>query len=597
MKRPLLKNVGFVAITGSTGKTTTKDLCADILSCSGPVTKTQHSSNEPAMVAVTVASIRNGDRYAVVEVSGGHPRAMDWPLRLFKPRIAVVTLIQREHAHSDFGLEEIAAEKFRLVDALPEDGTAILNIDDPLLRERGQQCGRKVIWIGRDEAATLRLVDAQSKWPQPLTLKVAYEGKDYSLATRMHGEHLALPVLCALAVALATGMELSDAIDSMQKLESSEGRMQIVPSSDGVTFLRDDWKAPLWSLDAPMTFMRDAVASRKIMVIGTLSDYSRSASKLYPQVAEKALDIADHVIFVGPHAHRATKRAKGEQLERLQGFSEARQASVYLRELLRPGDLVLLKGSSRVDHLVRLMLDRENPVACWENRCGKSQFCTRCPKLYDFSRPGTEETSVLADTGDSHPLLTCEEGRIALVGLGNPGEKYRQTRHNAGHLALETLASEQGMTWQQTASGQVAEGSLNGVPVMLVKPEAAINHSGDAVLRMLGAEALTHAAVVIHDDMDLELGAVKVRRGGGDGGHLGVRSIIAACKSQDFQRIRLGVRPSGDDRKSRELVLQRLSTPELQQLTEAFSFGLQQLIHQTQGEVRSKAPISSRDTI
>src|SRR5690606_27509123 len=112
-------------------------------------------------------------------------------------------------------------------------------------------------------------------------------------------------------------------------------------------------------LDAPMAFMRDATALRKIMVIGTLSDYSRSASKLYPQVAEKALEIADQVIFVGAHAHRATKRAKGEERERLQGFGDLRQASLYLREVLRPGDLVLLKGSSRVDHLVRLVLDRE----------------------------------------------------------------------------------------------------------------------------------------------------------------------------------------------------------------------------------------------
>tara|TARA_E500000305_G_scaffold21563_1_gene16429 strand:- start:13874 stop:15784 length:1911 start_codon:yes stop_codon:yes gene_type:complete len=582
IKRSVLGKVEFIGITGSAGKTTTKDLCAGILSDKGPVTKTQQSSNEPAMVANTVVATRPGDRYSVVEVSGGEPRAMNWPLRLFTPSIAVVTLIQREHARSDFGLEDIATEKFRLVQALPKDGIAILNIDDPLLLERGRHCRRKVIWVGRSEGATLRLLECQSKWPKPLTLKVEYKGEDHTVVTALHGEQLALSVLCALAVAVAAGMELPDAIKSLRKLEPSEGRMQVVAARDDITFLRDDWKAPLWSLDAPMNFMRDAEAPRKVMVIGTLSDYSRSASKLYPQVAERALEIADQVIFVGVHAYRATKKATGEQRERLHGFADLRQTSLYLREVLRPGDLVLLKGSSRADHLVRLILDRENPVACWESRCGKSQFCTQCPRAYDFSIPATIHSDALSATSDVLPLIPSVEGRIALVGLGNPGEKYQLTRHNAGHIALDTLAQERGMVWEQIPLGQVSEGVIQGVQVMLVKPDAAINHSGEVIRRMLGAEELASAAAVIHDDMDLEHGKVKVRRGGGDGGHLGVRSIIAAYGTQDFQRIRLGVRPQGDDRKSRRLVHQRLSSQELQQLTAAFSSGLQQLLNQLQ---------------
>lgn len=577
VKRRLLGKVVFVAITGSAGKTTTKDLCAGILSSAGSVTKSQHSLNEPIMVAKTVAATRASDRFAVVEVSGGKPRAMDWPLRLFKPRIAVVTLIQREHARPDFGLDEIATEKFRLIDALPKDGTAVLNIDDPLLRERAQQCSRKVIWVGRNEGATLRLLECRSKWPEPLILKVAYGGKQYTVATRLHGEHLALSVLCAMAVALAAGMELPEAINNLQNLESSEGRMQVLTGSDGVIYLRDDWKAPLWSVDAPMAFMRDAVAPRKVMVIGTLSDYSRSASRLYPRIADKALEIADQVIFVGANAHRATRKSKAEQRQRLHGFSELRQAAVFLSEILRPGDLVLLKGSSRMDHLVRLILDREDPVACWDSRCGKSQFCTRCPRLYDFTRAGTGISSVLTDAENLLPAISVGEGCMLMVGLGNPGEEYRLTRHNAGHLALDSLAREQGMTWQQAPSGQTAEGPIQSVRIVLVKPDAAINHSGDAIRRMLGVEELTRA-VVVHDDMDLEQGTVKVCRGGGDGGHLGVRSIVAAYQTEDFQRIRLGVRPPGDDSKSRRLVHQRLSAQEQQQLTAAFSSGLQQLL-------------------
>ncbi|HAN29491.1 MAG TPA: hypothetical protein DCP75_17555, partial [Haliea salexigens] len=196
--------------------------------------------------------------------------------------------------------------------------------------------------------------------------------------------------------------------------------------------------------------------------------------------------------------------------------------------------------------------------------------------------PATIHSDALSATSDALPLIPSVEGRIALVGLGNPGEKYQLTRHNAGHVALDTLAQEQGMVWEQIPLGQVSEGVIQGVQVMLVKPDAAVNHSGEVIRRMLGADELASAAVVIHDDMDLEHGTVKVRRGGGDGGHLGVRSIIAAYGTQDFQRIRLGARPQGDDSKSRRLVHQRLSSQELQQLTAAFSSGLQQLLNQLQ---------------
>lgn len=594
-KRLVLRNVEFVAITGSAGKTTSKDLCAKILSFKGPVTNSVYSSNVAISVAETVAAIRPSDRYAVLEVSGGEPRAMDWPLRLFTPRIAVVTLIQREHARANFGLDEIANEKFRLVEALPEDGTAILNIDDPLLRSRGQEWGKKVIWVGREEGATLRLLEARSKWPRPLTLKVAYKQEHYTVTTRLHGEHLASSVLCALAVGIATGMELSEAIEILQSVEPSEGRMQVVTGTDGVTFVRDDWKAPLWSLDAPMAFMRDATATRKVMVIGTISDYSRSASKLYPQLAEKALKIADEVIFVGPHAHRATRRATGEERERLRGFSELRDAALHLRESLRSGDLVLLKGTSKVDHLARVMLDRAYPVLCWSSQCRKPQMCTRCPKLYDSAKRQTGFARTRAVTADSIPLIPYQESRITLVGLGNVGEKYSETRHNAGHLALDMLARDRGMIWKQLPSGQIAEGDLEGVAVVLVKPIAPINRSGDAVRRLLGSEALTRATVVIHDDMDLELGTVKVRSGGGDAGHLGVRSIITECNSQDFQRIRLGVRSPSDDRKDHDLVHQRFSTAEVEQLMTAFLSGLQQLLRKMQQYKANEVPSPNRE--
>ena len=185
-------------------------------------------------------------------------------------------------------------------------------------------------------------------------------------------------LLAALGVALAAGLPLDRAIVPLGKAESPEGRMQVVDGGDGVTFVRDDWKAPLWSLDAPFEFIRQARAARKVMILGNLSDYSGSASKVHPKVAKQALQIADLVVFVGPHAHRAVKGQVDQAGKRLVGIPSVREAASYLRGALRTGDLVLLKGSNKADHLVRVMLDRTGGVECWKDKCGRAAFCGRC---------------------------------------------------------------------------------------------------------------------------------------------------------------------------------------------------------------------------
>lgn len=377
-----LKKVCFVGITGSAGKTTAKDLSAHILRSVGKCYSTPSSLNYPDGIAKILLKVTPRHRFCVLEVSGGTPGEMDRPLRLFTPNIAVLTIVARDHFKAFKSLEAIAREKGKLVSALPADGVAVLNIDDPLVRAIGENCNRQVIWVGEAEGATLRLRSARSSWPEPLTLEVEYKGELYPIRTGFHGKHLALSVLSALGVALAAGVPLSSAITAIAEVKPAEGRMQAVPTEEGVTFLRDDWKAPHWSFAAPLEFMKEATAKRKILVIGTLSDYSQSASKLYPKVARQALEVGDIVIFVGSHALRASKARRDANNENLHTFTDIDEAATFLNALLEPGDLVLLKGSNKADHLVRLMHNWQKPINCWLSRCGVQNFCGDCPALY-----------------------------------------------------------------------------------------------------------------------------------------------------------------------------------------------------------------------
>jgi peptidyl-tRNA hydrolase, PTH1 family len=160
-----------------------------------------------------------------------------------------------------------------------------------------------------------------------------------------------------------------------------------------------------------------------------------------------------------------------------------------------------------------------------------------------------------------------------LVGLGNPGPQYELTRHNAGFLVIDAVAEKFGIQLGKTkfeASG--GAGKIGDEPVVLLKPLTYMNLSGQSVRAASNYYRTSPIdIVVIHDDIDLEVGKVKTRMGGGHGGHNGIRSIMECLSSPDFQRIKLGIgRPPMDSKISvHDWVLGRFSDEELQRLTAA----------------------------
>ncbi|WP_144776651.1 aminoacyl-tRNA hydrolase [Marinobacter maritimus] len=548
--KKLKKTVCFVGITGSAGKTTTKDISANILRTAGECFNTPGTENYSHSIAKLLLKVRPRHRFCVLECSGGEPGELNKPLRLFAPNIAVLTLIARDHFKAFKSLEAIAEEKSKLVSALPIDGVAVLNIDDPLVRAIGESCNRKIIWVGKADGATIRLLSARSKWPEPLTLEVKYEGTTYQVPTSFHGKQLALSVLSALGVGLAAGIPLTSAISAVAEVRPAEGRMEVVSNEKDFTFLRDDWKAPHWSFSAPLEFMAEADARRKIIIIGTLSDYSLSASKLYPKVARQALEVGDIVIFVGPHAPRAAKAKRDTGAENLHAFTEIREASAFLNALLEPGDLVLLKGSNKADHLVRLMYNTQNPVGCWANQCGVANFCCDCPRLY---KPMPASAAII-------PLAGNDSGRKVIVGLGNPGSSYENTPHNAGYRVLDRMATRMNGLWVSFAEGAVCEVDIAGETVSLFKPAAQMNHSGPSTRQFLDRMGTAiNDCLVVHDEMDLTLGQVKLKQGGGDAGHKGLKSLVASLGSHEFKRMRIGVRRPDNTNAAKNSVLQPFS--------------------------------------
>lgn len=140
------------------------------------------------------------------------------------------------------------------------------------------------------------------------------------------------------------------------------------------------------------------------------------------------------------------------------------------------------------------------------------------------------------------------EKLFLIVGLGNPGEDYELTRHNAGFMVVDELARRHGAKyWKSEGGAMTADTTVCGVKILLAKPLTFMNLSGSSVANLLKSRALTHADfVVIHDELDLAPDDVRIKQGGGHAGHNGLRSLHEKLGTDDYRRVRIGVgRPPG----------------------------------------------------
>ncbi|MEO8467944.1 MAG: UDP-N-acetylmuramoyl-tripeptide--D-alanyl-D-alanine ligase [Gammaproteobacteria bacterium] len=375
--RRVLSRTRFIGITGSGGKTTTKDLSFEVLRSKFRVHKSVGSKNTFDAVARGLFGIRPGAAYHVQEVGAKAPGSLDRTVKLLAPSIAVVTNIRSDHITSYKTEDEVAREKSKLVKALSPDGIAILNADDERVIAMSALAPGAVITFGLSPTADVRADQVVSEWPGGLRFVVSHRGQSFAGSSALHGTHFIHCVLAAVAVGIATGISVPEALQAMRELGPRTGRMSVYSSRRGVTFIRDEWKSPLWSIRAPIDFLRTVPSRRKVLVLGTISDYRGSSYPSYRETVEYALGAADEVIMVGEHAGKAPRIAKQLGSDAVRGFSTVEAAARYLLDTAASGDVVLIKGAG-AQHLTRVALAFDRDVRCWLAKCGRVSFCDEC---------------------------------------------------------------------------------------------------------------------------------------------------------------------------------------------------------------------------
>ncbi len=545
--RPLLRTPLFIGITGSAGKTTTKELLLGILSQTGSATGTRASLNVFPEVAKTILRTRPIHDYCVVELSEDRPGSMDLPLALVRPVIGIVTVSGSDHQAAFSSADGISAEIEKLVRHLPPSGTAILNADDDKVLAMAARCPARVITYGTSPVAQLRATEISADWPDRLELTVSYGNEHARVRTRLCGSHFVASVLGAIGGGLASGLSINQCAEKISSVAPIAGRMQPVTTADGVTFIRDDFKAPLWSIGACFEFMQTARAERKIIVIGELQECSPKGLQ-YAKTARLAQEIADVVVFVGPWSSSALKARQPGTEKVLITFGHLSEAAGYINSITRTGDLVLLKGSAKQDHLLRIVLSRSEAIACWRDDCERPIFCDQCSHRGRASgMPASAPASPDAAVAHDAPGFRIDPGEQIIVGLGNPEAHYSGTPHNVGYEVVDSLAGTLGLTWDKLPEAWIARGTLNGQPITLFKVHRPMNLTGAGLKQIAQRMPFSpEQCILVFDDMELPLGSVRVRLKGGAGGHRGVSSILEAFQSDAFRRVKIGVGKPGE---------------------------------------------------
>lgn len=174
-----------------------------------------------------------------------------------------------------------------------------------------------------------------------------------------------------------------------------------------------------------------------------------------------------------------------------------------------------------------------------------------------------------------------------IVGLGNPGGQYEETRHNAGFWFVEQIAHDHGETFRSEAKfhGQIAKVMVDGRPVWLLKPSTFMNRSGQAVAALARFYKIPlENVLVVHDELDLAPGTIRLKKGGGHGGHNGLRDIAAQFGSKDFMRLRVGIGHPGHAKQVSNFVLSRASADEQRSIDESLDRALAVLPQVVGGE-------------
>jgi UDP-N-acetylmuramoyl-tripeptide--D-alanyl-D-alanine ligase len=335
-----------IGVTGSAGKTTTKECVAEVLATKFKVLKGEGNLNNHFGLPLQLLRLEPEHEVAVVEMGMNHPGEIRALAKIAEPDWAVVSNVAGVHLeYFEDGIEGIARAKYELIEALPEDGIAVLNGDDERVRVFGRGMGERAVFFGTGEGCAVRAVEIKEMGLNG-TRFTAVVGEDrFPIVLRLPGRHNVLNALAAIAVGRLSGVDLREGCGALERMRPTERRGNVI-AWRGAEIVNDTYNSNPSALDGMVEALRNTQAKRRIVVAGEMLELGADGGSLHGSCGA-AMAGLDFVLGVRGLAKDLVEgaRAAGVAAE----FVESPElAGEWLRANLREGDVVLLKASRGV---------------------------------------------------------------------------------------------------------------------------------------------------------------------------------------------------------------------------------------------------------
>ena len=343
-----------IGITGSVGKSSTKEVVAELLSMRYRTLKNLGNLNNEIGLPLTLLRLSAGYQRAVLEMGFYVPGEIAFLCELAKPSIGVVTNIGTVHAERAGSQEEIARGKSELVQSLPADGVAVLNYDDPFVRPMAEQTNAKVLFYGLDPAAHLWADEINGLGLKGISFNLHYRREVIRMRIPLIGRHSVHTALRAAAVGLADGLSWSEIVTGLQSSQN-QLRLMAVRSENGALLLDDTYNASPESTLAALNLLEE-LEGRKIAVLGDMLELGQYERQGHEMVGARAAVVADQLIALGERGKIILEAAlrSGFPKNRTLWVESVESATEHLRKILSEKDVVLVKGSHgmRMDRII-----------------------------------------------------------------------------------------------------------------------------------------------------------------------------------------------------------------------------------------------------
>lgn len=352
-----------IAITGSAGKTTTKDTIAELLSTRVSVVKNTGNLNNHLGLPLSLLELRRGADVAVMELGMNHAGEIRTLVGVAEPEIRVWTNVGEAHIGHFGSAEAIADAKAEILEGAGPDTLVIANADDERVRRRLSSCAGRVVTFGTVEDAHVRAVDIEDLGLDGTRARLVTSRGSADVKVPLLGRGHLMNVVCAAAVALEMGVDLETIVSRVATLHASSRRGAIVRLPKGVTVIDDSYNSSPSALKASLDVVSHTWAARRIAVIGEMLELGTLSTSLHQECGAVAAQSRLAKLFtIGGEPARALGQSAieaGQKPATVTHFDDSTSAAPAIAEQVSPGDVVLVKGSrgTRTDLVVERLTE------------------------------------------------------------------------------------------------------------------------------------------------------------------------------------------------------------------------------------------------